>query len=112
MTPASQSHALYFECHVTIDPVAESELEALSQGASFFGFKLVKLLMAKGAQEFLSDRDSFMTSHSASSDYENLATRMLLLCNWLKDSGYGLRRYKIESVVMDSRNHDTYSLLG
>jgi hypothetical protein len=55
--------------------------------------------------------DTFMTGHSI--DYVDLHDRMITLIGELKATGYVVRRYKIENILLDSRPQgDPLSLLS
>jgi hypothetical protein len=93
---------LYYECHVTIEPVDPetdpSQYAALEAVVGAYGFKLAKLYMQKGVR---SDKDSFCTAHSDCREdiYERMAGVVRKLGEW----DFRVRRYKIESVVFDTR---------
>lgn len=103
---------LYYESHITIEPVFDAKLERASSLAKEHGFKIAELLMKKRAEDTpeRSQHDTFMTGHSA--EYVDLKVRMINLIVALKENGFTLWRYKIEGVVMDSRTEDTLRLLG
>ena len=100
---------LYFEAHVTLDPVLDTErrkdLVSISEN---FGFKVAKLLMEKGGKE--STLDSFTTAHSKS--LLDITTRVLGIVKCLQLNNFTVRRYKIEDTVLDSRTTDCLSLLS
>ncbi len=96
--------SIYLECHVTIDPILEQTL--LEQGTgivSKWKFKMAKLLMVEGDEQVTSTKDTFMTSHAIPANYPDLVQRMQGVCEDLRKAGFAVRRYKIESVVLDSR---------
>lgn len=96
-----------FECHITIDPVEEKDREIVEKIAIRQRFRLAKLLMQNGSPSKL---DTFITGHDEFKDA--LAVRMIVLCDYLKEAGFTIRRYKIEEIVLDSRDKDIYELLG
>ena len=101
-----------FECHITIEPVAEDRLAEVEALAKEVNFKPAKLLMqnrATGTPE-RSMYDTFLTGHSDS--YPRLTERMVSLCIRLKESGFQVWRYKVEEIMLDSRIADHYSLLS
>jgi hypothetical protein len=104
--------ALYYECHVTIEPVFDERRNSAAEVASRHGFKLAHLLMKKRAAdaEARSDKDTFMTGHSC--DVSSLLGRMRALVVELKGGGFAVWRYKIEECVIDSRVLDSELLLG
>ena len=89
---------LYYECHVTLDPVPEVVRDYVTNICSRYGFKLAKLLMQKGGP---SDIDTFCTAHDT--EYEPLLVNMIKLIKALQRLGYTVRRYKIEDTLLDSR---------
>lgn len=90
-------NAIYYECHVTVEPVFGDRLAVLEQLARAHGFKVAKLLMDKGP----STKDSFCTGHAR--DFGELQERMRLLSSSLLANGFSLWRRKIEAVVFDER---------
>ena len=97
---------IYYECHVTIEPVCFDtqttrylELQSIVEP---FGFRLAKLYMQKGNR---SDKDAFCTAHS--SEWEDIYGRMAEVVGMLREYGFEVRRYKIESVLFDSRHGST-----
>ena len=95
--------ALYYECHITIDPIFDGEREEAEILAKTEKFKLAKLLMQKRKEDTpeASKYDTFMTGHSAT--YSDLNARMVRLYNTLTQAGFKVRRYKIEKVILDER---------
>lgn len=87
----------YFEAHITIDPVLdEDKLQELKDLVKPLGFRVAKLFMQKGDP---SNLDSFMTAHDK--DYHSIMQSTYKAVDWLKDNGYGVRRYKIENILLD-----------
>jgi hypothetical protein len=103
---------LYFESHITIDPVFDQERETVSKMAQAAGFRLAKLIMRKSTRdaEQPSQDDTFMTSHSRS--YADIESRTVALVQGLQNEGYTVRRYKIENTILDSRHNDEHRLLA
>jgi hypothetical protein len=93
----------YYECHVTIEPIepTSTRFGVLQLVTERHGFKLAKLYMQKGVR---SDKDAFCTAHSKS--WEDIYVRMSAVVRALKFECFEVRRYKIESVVLDSRHGD------
>ena len=102
---------LILECHVTIEPVFGIRLDAAQIICQAHGFKVADLLMQRQENETptRSRKDTFCTGHGAT--YSGLAARMVLLCQELKANGYKIYRYKIEDVILDSRQCDSLQLL-
>jgi hypothetical protein len=102
---------LYYEAHVTIEPVFDERRSLAAIIADQQGFRLAELLMRKrsAVTERRSDKDTFMTGHSRS--LEALADRLRLLVGALQENGFKVWRYKIEDTVVDSRTADELDLL-
>lgn len=102
---------LYYEAHVTIEPVFDRAREQAHLLAREHGFKLAHLLMQKREHDApeRSKHDTFMTAHGQV--LEELTERTQSLIMSLKAAGYKVWRYKIEDTVLDSRAHDTLGLL-
>lgn len=101
----------YFECHVTIEPVFDEQLEKIKAVAESKGFKVASLLMKKRAvdTEERSQYDTFMTAHSK--DFSQLRNQMIDLIALLKHMQIKVWRYKIEDILIDSRYSDVEELL-
>lgn len=102
---------MYYESHVTIDPVPESRLEAAEALAGQFGFRLAKLLMQKRPEDTpeRSMYDTFMTAQNTS--YADIRRNTISLGLRLNAAGFKVRRYKIEDTLLDSRERDVFALL-
>lgn len=102
---------LYYECHVTIDPVFDDQREQLAQIVKTWGFKLAELAMkkSKGDSWEESKKDTFFTAHSKS--YSDLQQRMVNCIRTVQEAGFAVRRYKIEDTIIDSRNDDILGLI-
>lgn len=92
---------LYFEAHVTTDPVFGADLERLKALAQAHRFRVAKLLMRKreGGLEEPHVDDSFCTARST--EWIDILNRTLLLVQDLGDAGFKVRRYKIEDTLLD-----------
>lgn len=102
---------LYYEAHVTVEPVFGDRLEALKKLASHHGFRVADLIMKKSpeGEETSSQKDSFCSAKSF--QLTDLTARMqsfLLALTW---SGFTLYRYKVEYAVIDSKSVDIYGYL-
>lgn len=102
---------LYYEAHVTIEPVFDEAREGADITAREFGFKLAHLLMQKREHDAptRSKHDTFMTAHSG--NLEELIERTKSLVSALKARGYKVWRYKLEDTLLDSRSRDELGLL-
>lgn len=105
------SESLYFESHITIEPVFDDALAKATELAKLEGFKIANLLMQKREIDTpeRSKHDTFMTGHSQS--FGDLRERTIRLVNLLKVNDFKVWRYKIEDVPIDSRKHDAFGLL-
>lgn len=103
--------SLYFEAHVTIEPVEGERHEAFGVICGLHGFRVAELLMKNRKSGTLerSPYDSFCTGRSPK--YADLEGRMLRLLKDLREAGYQIWRYKIEDTLLDSRSDDTLFLL-
>lgn len=99
--------ALYFESHITAEPVFETELDRFKAICEPFRFRVADLLMQKRAKDTpeRSVFDTFCTGRGK--DVEELTTRMLALVRELRSGGFRVWRYKLELAVIDSRVDDT-----
>ena len=97
----------YYEAHVTIEPVFDKKLAELSKIANIYGFRVASLLMQKRKKDTAerSKNDSFCTARSIS--YSDLKDRMMSFMYDIKERGYMVWRYKIESTLLDSRYDDS-----
>lgn len=96
---------LYFECHVTVEPVYGERLERLKAIAAEPGikFRVADLLMRKRMEDTpeRSSFDTFCTGRDVI--YINLEERMCNLVEALFDDGFAVWRYKIENTLLDVR---------
>ena len=97
---------LYFEAHVTLEPVDGERLEFLSELCGRYRFHVASLLMKNRDTGTLerSSNDSFTTGRSL--ELGELTVRMLALMSALHKSGFHIWRYKIEETLLDSRYDD------
>ena len=103
---------LYYECHITIDPIFGSRRQELEKLVGMFDFKLAKLVMFKGPEKQDwkdSQKDTFFTAHDHY--YSRLQQRMVDCIRIIQEAGYVVRRYKIEDTIIDSRTTDILALL-
>lgn len=97
---------LYYECHITIDPVFGEELERVREIAKGGGFKVAELLMQKRKEDTAerSKYDTFMTAHSKR--YGDIYDRMKNTAATMVGSGFVVRRMKIEDTLFDTKHGD------
>lgn len=101
---------LYYESHVTIDPVFDDLKYRVALTATKYSFKVAKLMLRRDAthsEEYIDD--AFMSARG--NDYQELEARTTCLILDLKVYGVVVRRYKIESTLLDSRIDDSLLLL-
>lgn len=92
---------LYYECHITVDPVDHDRLEVFDNLAEGNQFRRARLLMEKSGGLAPSDRDTFVSARDRS--YPLLHDRMMQFLQALSWFGFKVRRYKIEAVIIDSK---------
>jgi len=103
---ASVNASLYYEAHVTIDPVFGEQRENAMLIAERHGFRLAELIVRKN----LDDDAHIMTGRSR--DLAYLTVNLQRLVKDMQDEGYSVRRYKIEDCIVDSQLMDDFRLLG
>jgi hypothetical protein len=103
---------LYFETHVTIEPIFDERLSEAGEIANKHGFRVASLLMKKRETdtEERSQYDTFMTGHGKSLNL--MKANVTSLVNELNEKKFKVWRYKIEDTVMDSRTNDEMGLLN
>lgn len=101
----------YYEAHVTIEPVFDDRLVHAAAVAQTHVFRIADLLMQKRTEHTVerSKYDTFMTGRHVS--YAVLQERMINLVRDLRQQGYKVWRYKIESTIIDSKLDDALNLL-
>lgn len=102
---------LYYEAHVTVDPVFEDRLSRLKETCRTCGFRVADLIMRKGPNgpDEKANEDSFATARS--DEWEDIRERTMTLVKFLKFNRFTVRRYKIELAIVDSKLHDQWTLL-
>jgi hypothetical protein len=92
---------LYFECHVTVEPVFDDRLDDLKRLAKPSRFKVADLLMRKRLADApeRSQFDTFLTGRGT--DYADLQSRMESVINDCRANGYEVWRWKIENTLLD-----------
>lgn len=98
---------MYFEAHVTIEPVFEERFELFKTVCNQFGFRAAELLMKKRKHDTpqRSTYDSFCTSRS--DDVQEISTRMKEFMHELTKIGFQVWRFKVEQAIIDSRYDDS-----
>lgn len=94
---------LYYESHITIEPVFDERLEHFKSICGNYRFKAAELLMKKRKEEKAerSQYDTFCTGRSKS--FVDLKNDMNDLLIHLMLDGFQVWRYKIEAVVLDEK---------
>lgn len=102
----------YYESHVTIEPVFDDRRDAVAAIGKRHGFRLALLLMQKRSEDTpeRSKHDTFMTAHST--DEGGMTGRIVHVVNELRAAGFKVWRYKLERILLDSRERDDLFLLG
>ncbi len=95
--------SLYYEAHITIEPVFDDRLEEFKQFANTQQFRVADLLMQKRSEDTpeRSKFDTFCTGRDT--NLILLKVRMSILLHWLQNHGFKVWRYKIEDTLIDSR---------
>lgn len=90
---------IYFECHVTIEPVEGERLNKFTELCEKWDFKVAKLLMQKTLDP--SKLDSFCTCKRR--NFTEVHNRMNWLLADLEAHVFNVYRYKIEAIIIDHR---------
>lgn len=98
-----RSQPLYYECHITIDPVTGALERTVADFAKIFEFRLAEFEMTKP-----NTVDSFLTARSK--DAPQLRRDMIALIYLLRRASVQVRRYKIELALVDSNFSNVYGL--
>ena len=107
-----QESELYYESHITIEPVFDERLEDFRKLCEPHKFKPASLLMKKRKEDTAerSQYDTFATGHGKL--FDDISARTIGLVEDLKAAGFKVWRYKIEDTMLDSRHEDVFGLLG
>lgn len=89
---------LYFEAHVTTDPVPDDQTDLLARIARDHSFRVAALYMKKGTG-LRSRLDDFMTTRCT--NYEAILGRCHGVVAALTNAGIPVRRWKIENTLLD-----------
>lgn len=102
---------LYYEAHVTIEPVFSNRLSELKTIAKDFGFRVAELVMKKTADETgTAARDDTFCS-SRSNNYDDIITRTFEFCDVIQKNDFKVFRYKIEDTLLDSKICDKWNII-
>lgn len=94
---------LYFEAHITIEPVFDQDLEQVRVIAGRYEFRVADLLMKKRKQDTAerSQYDTFCTTRSKL--FEDIERRTKGCQEALEQAGFKVWRVKIENTLFDKR---------
>lgn len=94
---------LYYESHITIEPVFEQRLEDFKEICKKHKFRVAEFLLKKRVYDTAerSSLDSFCTGRS--NNFEELKSTTYSLVSELASKGFQVWRYKIESALIDVR---------
>ena len=92
---------LYFESHITTDPVFGDALTTFRQVAQKTSFRVADLVLMKPGLDEKHVGDIFMSTRST--DYTDIHDRTLKCVALLQQCGFNVRRYKIENTLIDKR---------
>lgn len=94
---------LYYESHITVEPVFDDRLDKFKEICLKYKFKAADLLFQKRKQDTptRSSKDTFCTSRGTKID--ELKQRMEQLTEELKNENYKVWRQKIEAVIIDKK---------
>lgn len=98
---------LYYEVHVTLDPVNELRIPLLKSIAGRFNFRLANLIMRKGGS--VHTDDMFLTTRGQV--FEEVAEQLREFTIMLTQANFHVRRYKIEDTLIDSAIDDSLQLI-
>lgn len=87
---------LYFEAHITIEPVTPTQKVTVGTIGQMHGFRMATFLLKKGSQAV---PDDFFTGRGT--DYDALYEKTLYLVDYLQKMGVTVKRYKIENTLLD-----------
>lgn len=92
---------LYYEAHITIEPVFDETLKTVSNICRKHSFHIADLLMQKRKEDKpeRSKYDTFATTRGVY--YDDIVSRTQSCVNELLDNGFSVWRYKIEDTMLD-----------
>lgn len=106
------SAPLYYEAHVTLDPVFDDDLAKLKQLATAHHFRVADLFMQKRREDTpeRSKFDAFTTARATS--YDDLRLRSTCFADACHAAGFKVRRLKIEAALLDIHYVDAHYSSG
>ena len=112
MTSTIPTTDLYFEAHITTDPIPSDTDDALARAwvilhaGQVRGFRVADLLMRKGDAWVPHTADAFFSTRSNS--YPDVIERTREFVAWLARAGVKVRRFKIENTLVDVRHDGSF----
>lgn len=94
---------MYFECHITVEPIPEARVQEFAKLCKEFGFWSSDWALADKTYKF------FATSRGV--ERQDIQERMQSLIKRLKEQRFKVFRYKIEDTILDSNISDELQLL-
>lgn len=97
---------LYYEAHITIEPVFDTQLKVVEAICHKHKFRLADLFMQKRKNDTpeRSKFDTFATTRSK--NYADIRGRTEKCVRQLQEYGFNVWRYKIEDTLLDVRLKD------
>lgn len=93
---------LYFEAHITTDPVDTDRWDEFLGLVDTYDFRVADLWMHKGEEIQPWKMDAFCSGRGG--HYDDLFGRMKAIIDRCTAMGIKVRRYKIENTLLDSRH--------
>jgi hypothetical protein len=97
---------LYYESHITIEPVFDERLEQFRDLSKLYNFHVATFLFKPHSDKPLKDFSS-----SRSTSYTAIVNRTVHCVEALQKAGFKVLRYKIEDTLVDSKMKDKFELL-
>lgn len=92
----SDKSDLYYECHITFEPVNLPERAKLKEICEEFGFRVATFIMEKDSPI----PDAFASARAVS--YATIVMLMVAVVATLNAAGFKVKRYKIENTLLDT----------
>lgn len=105
---------IYYEAHVTIEPLNDLTRPAVQTLCDRHGFKIAEFLMQRADSAApdvpANDPNSFVSCRETNKT--TMIRRITYLVLDLRKAGIEVRRYKMEDTLVDSRHGDEWGLLS
>lgn len=92
---------LYFEGHITLEPVSGKELILLGVISTKYGMRISTFLLVKPDS---STPDAFISLRNES--YTSMVSILHEACKELESYGFKIKRVKIEDTLLDTKHGD------